>query len=554
MPEDARTVVDPRALPAWTALERHAERMRASSLRALFEEDPKRGERFVLDVAGLHVDYSKNLVDEDVLAQLVALAEQAGVVDHIAAMFRGERINTTEDRPVLHVALRAPREDVIEVDGRNVVPDVHDVRDRIADLARRVRDGAWVGHTGRRIRTVVNIGIGGSDLGPRMAYEALRPYVHPDIRCRFVSNVDGDDISSTLMDLDAAETLVVVVSKTFTTLETMANARAARSWLVDRLGPDVDLARHFVAVSTNVGEATRFGIDPANVLGFWDWVGGRYSLWSAVGTSLAIALGPDGFAELLAGARSVDEHFRSAPLNENVPALHGLLSVWYRSFLDAHTHAVLPYSHWLARFPDYLQQLDMESNGKRVRRDGAPVDYSTGPVVWGTPGTNGQHAYFQLLHQGTELVPADFIGFVHPAVEVEDQHDLLMANLFAQTEALAFGKTTDEAAAEGSAPELAPHRTFPGNRPTTTILADRLDPRTLGQLVALYEHSVFTQGAIWAIDSFDQWGVELGKVLAGRIAPELGAADEPDLRHDSSTTALIRRYREARGRAGAARH
>jgi glucose-6-phosphate isomerase len=534
------------ATEQWKAVAAHAARLRETHLRDLFAADGKRAEQMTLEAAGLVADYSKHRVDAEALAALFDLARAGGVEARRDAMLRGERINTTEDRPVLHVALRAPREAVIEVDGENVVPQVHEVLDRMASFSDRIRSGEWTGHTGQRISTVINIGIGGSDLGPRMAYQALLPYADPTIGCRFVSNVDGDDLASNLIGLDAASTLFVVSSKTFTTLETMTNARAARAWLLAELGPDAEVAKHFVAVSTNAEAVTEFGIDPANTFGFWDWVGGRYSFDSAIGLSLMIAIGSDGFAELLAGMRSMDEHFASAPLEANLPVVLGVLGLWYREFFDAQTHAVLPYAHYLSRFTDYLQQLDMESNGKRVRRDGVPVTYQTGPIVWGTPGTNGQHAYYQLIHQGTTLIPADFIAFLHPAHDLGDQHDLLTANVLAQAEALAFGKTAEQVRAEGVAADLVAHRTFPGNHPSTTVLVEKLTPRTLGILVALYEHKVFVQGAIWQINSFDQWGVELGKALAQKIAPELQSGDEPELNHDASTNALIRRYRAAR--------
>jgi glucose-6-phosphate isomerase len=532
--------------PEWAAAREHAARLRETHLRDLFGAGAGRAERMTLEAAGLVADYSKHRVDEAALAALLDLARAGGVEERRDAMFRGEKINTTEDRAVLHIALRAPRGAVITVDGENVVPQVHEVLDRMGGFANDVRSGKWVGHTGRRIRTVVNIGIGGSDLGPRMAYEALKPYADPQIACRFVSNVDGDDLASNLIGLDAEQTLFIVASKTFTTLETMTNARAARSWLLEQLGADAQVAKHFVAVSTNLKAVEEFGIDPANTFGFWDWVGGRYSFDSAIGLSLMVAVGPAGFGELLAGMHEVDEHFRSAPLESNLPVLMGVLGLWYREFFDAQSHAVLPYAHYLSRFTDYLQQLDMESNGKRVRRDGAPVSYQTGPVVWGTPGTNGQHAYYQLIHQGTSLIPADFIAFLHPEHELGGQHDLLTANVLAQAEALAFGKTAEQVAAEGVAADLVPHRTFPGNHPSTTLVVEKLTPRSLGQLVALYEHKVFVQGAIWQINSFDQWGVELGKALAQRIVPELESDAEPELTHDSSTNALIRRYRAAR--------
>jgi len=532
----------------WRALRAHAAQVGELHLRGLFEDDPARGEELTLDAGDLHLDYSKNRVTRETLDLLVAVAERAGVARRAEAMFRGERINVTEGRAVLHVALRAPRDAVIEVDGRDVVPDVHAVLDRMGDLAERVRSGAWTGATGERIRTVINIGIGGSDLGPAMAVRALADHADPDMAFRFVSNVDGDDIRDALAASDPASTLVIVVSKTFTTLETLANARWARAWLVDALG-DAAVPHHFVAVSTNAEAVAAFGIDTANMVGFWDWVGGRYSVDSAVGLSLAIAIGDAGFRAFLAGFRTIDEHFRTAPLAQNMPVLLGLLGIWNSDFLGADTHAVLPYSERLARFPAYLQQLDMESNGKSTDLHGRPVETGTGPVVWGEPGTNGQHAFYQLIHQGTRLVPSDLIGICVPAAEVGEHHDLLTANLLAQAEALAFGKTGEEVAAEGVAPPLVPHRTFPGNRPTNVILASRLTPSVLGQLVALYEHKVFTQGVVWGINSFDQWGVELGKALASRIAPELTSSTSPDLRHDSSTNALIRRYRASRGRS-----
>ncbi|TQS45989.1 glucose-6-phosphate isomerase [Cryptosporangium phraense] len=535
--------VDIDATPEWAAVREHADRLRDTHLRDLFASDADRADAMTVEAAGLVADYSKHRVDDPALSALFALARAADVEGHRDAMFRGEKINTTENRAVLHVALRAPRDAEIVVDGENVVAQVHEVLDRMAAFSDRVRSGEWVGSTGKRIRTVVNIGIGGSDLGPRMAYEALKPYADPQITCRFVSNVDGDDLASNVEGLDPAETLFIVASKTFTTLETMTNARAARDWLTSNLD-GADVAKHFVAVSTNLGEVEKFGIDPANTFGFWDWVGGRYSFDSAIGLSLMVAIGPSRFRELLDGMHEVDEHFRTAPLESNLPAIMGLLGLWYREFFNAQSHAVLPYAHYLSRFTDYLQQLDMESNGKRVRRDGTPVDYQTGPIVWGTPGTNGQHAYYQLIHQGTTLIPADFLAFLHPAHELGNQHDLLIANVLAQAEALAFGKTAEQVAAEGVAPELVPHRTFPGNHPSTTLVVEKLTPRTLGALVALYEHKVFVQGAIWQINSFDQWGVELGKALAQRIVPELSSDDE--LTHDSSTNALIRRYRAAR--------
>jgi glucose-6-phosphate isomerase len=532
--------------PEWAAVRAAADRLRPAHLRELFAADPARSDRMTLEAAGLVADCSKHRVDDEALGALHDLARAARVEQLRDAMLRGEKINTTEGRAVLHTALRAPRDTSVQVDGADVVADVHAVLDAMAAFSERVRSGQWTGHTGQRIRTVVNIGIGGSDLGPRMAYEALQPYASRDVRCRFVSNVDGDDLAATLADLDAAETLFIVASKTFTTLETMTNARSARDWLLERLGADADVARHFVAVSTNAGAVAEFGIDPENMFGFWDWVGGRYSMASAIGLSLMVGVGADRFAEMLAGMRAMDEHFATAPLEQNLPVRMALLGLWYSEFFDAQTQAVIPYAHYLSRFADYLQQLDMESNGKRVRRDGTPVQSETAPVVWGTPGTNGQHAYFQLIHQGTRLVPADFLAFLHPAHAVGEHHDLLFSNVLAQAEALAFGKTGDEVAAEGAAAELVPHRTFPGNRPTTFLLAERLTPHALGALVALYEHKVFVQGAVWGINSFDQWGVELGKALAQRIVPELQADADPELEHDASTNALIRRYRAAR--------
>ncbi|GAA3495340.1 glucose-6-phosphate isomerase [Streptomyces prasinosporus] len=539
----------PARRPEWDALEQHRAQG-LPGLRDLFADDPSRAERYVVYVGDLRIDYSKHLVTDETLRLLRELAAAMDVFGLRDAMFRGERINTTEDRAVLHTALRAPRDAVIEVDGENVVPAVHAVLDRMADFARRVRSGEWTGHTGRRIRNVVNIGIGGSDLGPAMAYEALRAYTARDMTFRFVSNVDGADLHEAVRDLDPAETLFVVASKTFTTIETVTNATSARAWLLEGLGGDEKaVARHFVALSTNAEKVAGFGIDTANMFEFWDWVGGRYSYDSAIGLSLMIAIGPDRFREMLDGFRIVDEHFRTAPPEANAPLLMGLLGVWYNNFHDAQSHAVLPYSHYLSKFTAYLQQLDMESNGKSVDRQGRPVSWQTGPVVWGTPGTNGQHAYYQLIHQGTKLIPADLIGFVRPIAELSDglkaQHDLLMANLLAQGQALAFGKTPDEVRAEGVPEELVPHKTFQGNRPTTTILATELTPSVLGQLVALYEHKVFVQGAIWNIDSFDQWGVELGKVLAKRVEPALTeGADVPGL--DPSTAALVAAYRERR--------
>jgi glucose-6-phosphate isomerase len=538
-------------LPEWAALAKHREELGQVQLRKLFADDAERGDRYALEVGDLYVNYAKHLVADETLDLLRELASARGVFALRDAMFRGEKINVTEHRAVLHVALRAPRDAVIEVDGENVVPKVHAVLDKMAGFADRVRSGEWKGHTGERITTVVNIGIGGSDLGPAMAYEALRSYTDRGLTFRFVSNVDGADLHEAVRDLDAARTLFVISSKTFTTIETITNATAARHWLLGRLGGDSSaVAKHFVAVSTNADEVAKFGIDTANMFGFWDWVGGRYSFDSAIGLSLMIAIGPAGFREMLDGFHLVDEHFRTAPPERNVPLLLGLLGVWYRGFHDAQTHAVLPYSHYLSRFTAYLQQLDMESNGKSVDREGRPVDWQTGPVVWGTPGTNGQHAYYQLIHQGTSVIPADLIGFAEPIAELGDlagQHDLLMANLFAQGQALGFGKTAEEVAAEGVPAEQVPHRTFRGNKPTTTILATKLSPGVLGQLIALYEHKVFVQGAIWDIDSFDQWGVELGKVLAKRLEPRLtGPAGTDGL--DSSTAALVTRYRTERGR------
>ncbi len=531
---------------AWAALRKHHGQMRDVHLRTLFADDPKRDERLALEAAGLFLDYSKNRITDETLRLLLALAETAGLRARIDAMFSGEKINVTEQRAVLHVALRAPRGTRILVDGRDVVPGVHAVLDRMADFSTRVRTEAWTGFTGKAIRNVVNIGIGGSDLGPVMAYEALRHYSDRRLTVRFVSNVDGTDFVEATRDLDPAETLFVVSSKTFTTEETLANAHAARDWTLRALRDPKAVARHFVAVSTNAAEVAKFGIDTANMFEFWDWVGGRYSYDSAIGLSLMIAIGPEHFRAMLAGFHEMDEHFRAAPFDRNMPVLLGLLGVWYVNFFGAESHAVLPYSHYLARLPFYLQQLDMESNGKSVDLDGRRVDYQTGPVIWGTPGTNGQHAYYQLLHQGTRLIPADFIGFARTLNPLGRHQDLLTANLIAQTEALAFGKTAAEVVAEGAPAAQVPHRTFEGNRPTNTILADTLTPAALGRLVALYEHKVFVQGTIWRVNSFDQWGVELGKALAGRIAPELERREEGALGHDGSTNALIRRYRRLR--------
>jgi len=530
--------------PAWQALAAHRQAIAATDLRRLFAVDAARGERLSLEAAGIHLDYSKNRVTDETMRLLVQLAEESGLRARIDAMFRGDRINVSEDRAVLHVALRAPRDASIFVDGRDVVPDVHAVLDRMTAFANRVRGGGWLGHSGKRIRNVVNIGIGGSDLGPVMAYEALRYYSERAMTFRFVSNVDGTDFAEAVLGLDPAETLFIVSSKTFTTLETMTNAGSAREWLLAGFGgDDKAVARHFVAVSTNAARVSAFGIDTANMFGFWDWVGGRYSMDSAIGLSTMLAVGPDHFRAMLAGFHAMDEHFRTAPFARNLPVLLGLLAVWYNDFFDAQTVAVLPYEQYLKRFPAYLQQLTMESNGKHVRLDGTRVDCATGPVYWGEPGTNGQHSFYQLIHQGTRLIPCDFIAFAKPLHALGRHHDILVSNAFAQAEALAFGKTPEEVKAEGTPDRLVPHRVFEGNRPSNTILLEQLTPGALGTLVALYEHSVFTQGAIWNIDSFDQWGVELGKVLAQRIIPELEDAAEPPLAHDSSTNALIRRYR-----------
>jgi glucose-6-phosphate isomerase len=548
--EGDAAVVDVRSTAEWNALVGHFDRLRGGHLRQLFAEDPDRGATMVATAGDLLLDYSKHRVDADALAALAAVARRAGVGERRDAMFAGRRINTTEDRAVLHVALRMPRGTTLEVDGRDVVADVHAVLDAMGSVAERIRSGAWTGHTGRRIRAVVNIGIGGSDLGPAMAHQALRDYADPAIECRFVSNVDPVDLYAATADLDPAETLFVVCSKTFTTQETLTNARAARAWLLEGLGAgDEAVARHFVAVSTNEAGVTAFGIDPANMFGFWDWVGGRYSYDSAIGFSLMVAIGPAAFGEMLAGFHTVDRHFLETPFEANLPVIQGMLGVWYSNLFGAETRAVLPYSQRLARFPAYLQQLTMESNGKSVRRDGTPVEGSTGEIFWGEPGTNGQHAFYQLIHQGTRLVPADFIGFATSTHEDGDRQDLLMANCFAQTKALAFGRTADEVAADGTPPAVVPHKVMPGNHPTTTILAPELTPSVLGQLVALYEHTVFVEGAVWGIDSFDQWGVELGKVMAGQLGPSLGSTDAPDLSdQDSSTAGLVRAYRSMRGR------
>jgi glucose-6-phosphate isomerase len=529
---------------AWKALGAHHEKVRSLHLRDLFARDPKRGERLTAEAAGLYLDYSKNRITDETLNLLTRLAEESGLRTRIDAMFRGEKINITENRAVLHVALRAPRGTSIVVDGENVVPQVHAVLDKMADFSNRVRSGAWKGHTGKRIRNVINIGIGGSDLGPVMAYEALKHYSERAMTFRFVSNVDGTDFAEAVRDLNPSETLFIISSKTFTTLETMTNAHSARKWSLHGLGGDEEaVAKHFVAVSTNAAKVSEFGIDTANMFEFWDWVGGRYSMESAIGLSTMLAIGPENFRALLDGFHQMDEHFRTAPFERNLPVLMGLLGVWYTDFFGAQTAAVLPYEQYLKRFPAYLQQLTMESNGKHVTLDGKEVTYDTGPVYWGEPGTNGQHSFYQLIHQGTRLIPCDFIAFGQPLEPLGRHHDILLANVFAQAEALAFGKTAEQVKAEGTPDWLVPHRVFEGNRPSNTILADRLTPETLGKLVALYEHSVFTQGAIWHIDSFDQWGVELGKVLAQRIIPELESKSPPKLGHDSSTNTLIGRYR-----------
>ena len=535
--------------PAWKALEDHFKQVAQLHLRTLFAEDPQRGERFALDAAGIYLDYSKNRITNETLQLLLQLAESANLRQHIDAMFSGQKINITENRAVLHVALRAPEQETINVDGQNVVPEVHEVLNKMANFANRVRSGEWKGFTGKPIRNIVNIGIGGSDLGPVMAYQALQHYSDRNLTLRFVSNVDGTDFVESTRDLNAEETLFIVSSKTFTTLETLTNARSARDWLVKALGEEKAVARHFVAVSTNEKEVAKFGIDTENMFGFWDWVGGRYSYDSAIGLSLMIGIGPEQFKEMLAGFHEMDEHFRTAPFESNLPVLLGLIGIWYNNFFGAETVAILPYDYYLGHFPAYLQQLDMESDGKHVDLEGRTVNYQTGPIIWGQPGTNGQHAFYQLIHQGTKLIPCDFIGFCQSLNPLNRHQDLLMANLFAQTEALAFGKTPEEVAADGVAEPQVPHRTFEGNRPTNTILLDRLTPRALGKLVALYEHKVFVQGTIWNINSFDQWGVELGKVLANRIIPELESEQEPELKHDSSTNTLIRRYRQLRKRA-----
>ena len=531
--------------PAFKVLSAHYKQIRGTHLRKLFADDPKRGERFTSEAVGIFFDYSKNRITDETLKLLLQLADESGLRERIDAMFRGEKINVSEKRAVLHVALRAPKGEVIKVDGKDVVPAVHTVLEKMSAFCDRVRSGEWKGHTGKRIRNVVNIGIGGSDLGPVMAYEALRHYSQRDMTFRFVSNVDGTDFAEAVHDLDVTETLFLVSSKTFTTLETMTNAHTAREWALAGLGGDESaIAKHFVAVSTNAAEVTKFGIDTANMFEFWDWVGGRYSMDSAIGLSTMLAIGPENFRAMLGGFHQMDEHFRTAPFERNLPVLLGLLGVWYNNFFGAQTVAVLPYEQYLKRFPAYLQQLTMESNGKHVTLNGKEVDYQTGPLYWGEPGTNGQHSFYQLIHQGTKLIPCDFIGFYKTQNPLGRHHDLLMANVFAQTEALAFGKTAEEVKAEGTPDWLVPHRVFEGNRPSNIIMADELTPETLGKLVALYEHTVFTQGTIWSIDSFDQWGVELGKVLAQRIIPQLESQDEPALTHDSSTNNQIRRYRE----------
>jgi glucose-6-phosphate isomerase len=537
-----------RSRPAWALLEQHYQKLKRVHLRQLFADDQGRGERLTSEAAGVYLDYSKNRVTDETLQLLLQLARESGVRDRIDAMFRGDKINVSENRSVLHVALRAPRGATILHDGRNVVPEVHAVLERMADFSTRVRSGAWKGQTGKRIRNVINIGIGGSDLGPVMAYEGLKHYSDRGMSFRFVSNVDSTDFAEAVRDLDPAETLFIASSKTFTTLETMTNAHTAREWLLGGMnGGQSAIAKHFVAVSTNAKQVEEFGIDTANMFGFWDWVGGRYSMDSAIGLSTMLAIGPKNFHAMLGGFHEMDEHFRSTPFERNLPVLMGLIGIWYNDFFGAQTVAVLPYEQYLKRFPAYLQQLTMESNGKHVTLDGVQVDYDTGPIFWGEPGTNGQHSFYQLIHQGTRLIPCDFIAFVRPLNPLRRHHDMLIANVFAQTEALAFGKTADQVKAEGTPDWLVPHRLFEGNRPSNTILLDALTPAALGKLVALYEHIVFTQGAIWQIDSFDQWGVELGKALAQRIIPELESATEPRLEHDSSTNALIRRYRKLKG-------
>jgi glucose-6-phosphate isomerase len=544
------TVAALRQRPAWTTLEAHYKKIQGLQLRQLFAEDPKRGERLAVEDVGIYLDYSKNRITDETLKLLLQLAEQSGLRQRIDAMFSGEKINVSEKRAVLHVALRAPRDASILVDGKNVVPDVHAVLDKMSAFAERLRSGAWKGHTGKRIRNVINVGIGGSDLGPVMAFEALKHYSERSMIFRFVSNVDGTDFAEAVQDLDAEETLFIISSKTFTTLETMTNAHTARDWALAGLkGDEKAIAKHFVAVSTNAAEVSKFGIDTANMFGFWDWVGGRYSMDSAIGLSTMLATGPDNFRAMLAGFHEMDEHFRTAPFERNLPVLMGLLSLWYNDFFGAQTVAVLPYEQYLKRFPAYLQQLTMESNGKHVTLEGTRVDYDTGPIYWGEPGTNGQHSFYQLIHQGTRLIPCDFIGFAKTLNPLGRHHDILLSNIFAQAEALAFGKTAEEVKAEGTPDWLVPHRLFEGNRPSNVLLLDKLTPGALGKLVALYEHSVFTQGTVWQVDSFDQWGVELGKVLAQRIIPQLESPSEPKLEHDSSTNNLIRRYRKLKGGA-----
>jgi glucose-6-phosphate isomerase len=540
------SIQSPRELPAWSALSEHFQDIGKVHLRDMFAADDGRGERLVAEGAGLFLDYSKNRVTDQTMTLLVALAEQAELAERTTAMFSGERINVSENRSVLHVALRMPRGSQLVVDGRDVVAEVHDVLDRMGEFADRVRSGTWRGHTGKPIRNIINIGIGGSDLGPVMAYEALRHYSQRELTMRFVSNVDSTDFVEATRDLSPEETLFIISSKTFTTLETMTNAQSARDWALAGLGDEAAIAKHFVAVSTNAEKVSRFGIDTANMFGFWEWVGGRYSMDSAIGLSTMLAVGPEQFGEMLAGFHAMDEHFRITPFERNLPVLMGLLSVWYGDFFGAETVGVMPYNQYLKRFPAYLQQLTMESNGKHVRLDGQHVDYQTGAIYWGEPGTNGQHSFYQLIHQGTKLIPLDLIGFGRPLNPLRDHHDLLMSNVFAQAQAFAFGKTEEEVRAEGTPDAVVPHRVMEGNRPTNVLLAETLTPRTLGTLVALYEHSVFTQGVIWGIDSFDQWGVELGKVLAAKIVPELESETEPELHHDSSTNALIRRYRAMR--------
>lgn len=535
------------ASSAWTALQTHHTQIRDTSMRSLFHSDPQRGQRLTAEALGIYLDYSKNRITDETLRLLVDLAQQAGVRDRIDAMYRGDKINATEQRAVLHVALRAAKDQSIVVDGENVVPEVHAVLDKMSAFCDRVRSGDWKGHTGKSIRTIVNIGIGGSDLGPVMAYEALRHYSQRDLQFRFVSNIDGTDLAEAVRDLDPAETLFIVASKTFTTQETLTNAHSARTWCLNTLGDEAAIAKHFVAVSTNAEQVAAFGIDTANMFGFWDWVGGRYSYDSAIGLSLMLSIGPDAFREMLAGMNAMDTHFQSAPLEQNLPVLLALLGIWYNNFFDAQSVAILPYDHYLGKLPAYLQQLDMESNGKQVDLEGNQVDYQTGPIIWGAPGTNGQHAFYQLIHQGTKMVPCDFIGFCETLNPVGNHHDLLMANFFAQTEALAMGKTEAEVRDDGVVDFQVPHRVFAGNHPTNTILIDRLTPQSFGKLVAMYEHKVFVQGVIWNINSFDQWGVELGKVLAKKIVPELADDATTPLQHDSSTNSLIERYRSGRG-------